>query len=97
MKASARPYTILVGSLLLELASRVLAYSHDGDERMGMDNSSDQIDVLRPTIMLLNSTNVGIQSYFRHSEHSALILAHIVIMSIGWIFVLPLGMLPLPK
>lgn len=30
-------------------------------------------------------------SYFRYQEHSHLMVAHIVLMTLAWVFVLPLG------
>lgn len=30
-------------------------------------------------------------SYFRHAEYSYLIVSHIVVMAVAWVFVLPVG------
>lgn len=39
-----------------------------------------------------NATLAVPPSYFRHPEHSHLIIAHIALMTIAWVFVLPIGM-----
>lgn len=39
-----------------------------------------------------NATLAVPPSYFRYPEHSHLILAHIGLMTIAWVFVLPIGM-----
>lgn len=75
--------------LLLGVASLVFAHGHDEGERMEMsEGSMGQAEASNSS----NPTDTGPPSYFRHAEYSGLILAHVIIMSVGWIFVLPLGM-----
>ncbi|OBT68945.1 hypothetical protein VE03_01240 [Pseudogymnoascus sp. 23342-1-I1] len=40
-----------------------------------------------------NETLVVPPSYFRHPEHSHLILAHIALMTVAWVFVLPIAVM----
>ena|ERR1700722_18091272 len=91
MKLSLRLCGILAGALLLDLA---LAHGHDGDVTMDMSGGMDQPDILRPTISASSSSAVvGPPSYFRHAEYSELMLTHIVLMSVAWVFLLPLSMI----
>ncbi len=92
MKPSLRSCSILASALLLVLIPAALAHGHDGDGTMDMSVGMDQADVSHPTIS--NSTEIGLPSYFRLSEYSGLILAHIVLMSAAWIFILPLSTTP---
>ena len=54
--------------------------SHGG---MGHENA-------RPTLGHANSSQ-DVSTYFRYSGHSSWMTAHIILMTIGWAFVLPLG------
>lgn len=69
------------------LALLPLAVAHGHDEDMKMDAG-----VPRPTI---NSSQAPAtaepQSYFQNGEHPGLIFGHILFMTIGWVFVLPVG------
>lgn len=56
---------------------------------MGMTTSGAGMP---PGVTPSNATTEVPPSYFRHPEHSHLILAHIALMTIGWVFVLPMGM-----
>jgi hypothetical protein len=77
--------------VLLGLVSVVGAHGHDGDMKMDMGEQS----VSRPTIATIsNTTDAGPQSYFQYGEHSGLLVAHILLMTIGWIFILPIGKHP---
>ena len=91
MKPSSRAWSVLAGTVLLDIVSVALAQSHDEDASMKMGTSMNLSDASRPHIY--NSTEMGPPSYFRHTEYSGLMLLHIVLMSIAWIFVLPLGTL----
>jgi hypothetical protein len=90
MKPS-RAWSAVAGAVLLDLVSVALAHGHDEDASMEMNTCMNLSEVSPPHIY--NSTEMGPPSYFRHSEYSGLILLHIVLMSIAWIFVLPLGTL----
>jgi hypothetical protein len=87
MRTSPQLFGICLGALLFDLSSRAAAHGHDeadmsttsmGDYEHLNHSISDAIAMAKP-------------SYFRHPEHSALILAHIVLMSLAWVFVLPLS------
>ncbi|KAI9743291.1 MAG: hypothetical protein M1818_003137 [Claussenomyces sp. TS43310] len=76
---------VLFGSVLvLSLVS--VASGHGSDAEMEMDHAKAAFNSTDPL-------NMGPPSYFRHDEHSGLMVAHIILMSIGWIFVLPLGVM----
>lgn len=75
--------------LLLCLLSVALAHGHDEGE--AMDVSGGEMGH-NTTPNPSNATDSGPPSYFRHTEYSGLMLAHIVLMSVGWIFILPIGM-----
>jgi len=71
--------------LLLGLVSVASGHAH-GEENMAMDMASAAVDSNSSS-----SVDMGPPSYFRHPEHSGLMMGHIISMSIAWIFVLPLG------
>ena len=79
---------------LLLVASAVLVYAHE-------DSASTEVGAASctqsPNRTL--SSNITVprmpQSYFTYSNHSGLILAHITFMTLGWVFVLPIGRLKL--
>ena len=75
--------------LLLGLLPFAIAHGHghgDGDTAMEMGESSNS----RPTIPPHAATD-GPQSYFQYGDRSGLMLAHIVLMTLAWVFVLPIG------
>lgn len=78
----------LIGAtLLLATTSVVLAHSHDdhagGTADLGPASSST-------SAASMNSSSVSPQSYFTYPA-SGLMLGHIVVMTIAWFFVLPVG------
>jgi hypothetical protein len=75
----------LVGVALLGLVSVVVAHGHDDDEDMSMDMGMGRPEVTKPMDEAVP------QTYFNYGEHSGLLLAHILLMTIGWVFVLPIG------
>jgi len=84
----------LAGVVLLGLLPLAIAHGHDGDGdgEMAMDMSMGEASVPRPTIHSNLTAEVpGPPSYFQYGEHSGLIVAHILLMTIGWVFVLPIG------
>lgn len=81
--------------LLLCFAAAVSAHGNGASDMNtevgGMSEPATQhVDGSVPS----NSTQMGPPSYFRHPEYSTLMVGHIVLMSIGWIFTLPLGKSP---
>ena len=79
----------LIGAtLLLATTSLVLAHGHD-------DHAGGTAD-LRPapsstSAASINSSSVPPQSYFAYPALGGLMLGHIVVMTIAWFFVLPVG------
>lgn len=84
--------------LLLVLALTAIAHE-DGrhmDLDMDMDTGMSGAEQLSPTPLpfngsTYNSTLAQPVNYFRHPEYSYLMLTHIVLMTVGWVFVLPVG------
>lgn len=74
---------LLAGALVLGLSPAALAHGENGDMAMDMGGMS-QVEAIS------NSTIPGPPSYFRHSDYTNLMLAHIVLMTVAWVFVLPL-------
>lgn len=79
-------FVTFAGAVLLGLASIAVAHGHDEDMNMDMGDSS----IARPTITSAANV-VAPSSYFRYGEHSGLMIAHIFLMVIAWVFVLPIG------
>ena len=80
--------------LLLELVPLALAHGHDGHDGMSMDmamSSSHTTDNTTASPPMTSPTEPPLPSYFSHPEYSGLILAHIVLMTIGWLFILPIS------
>jgi protein-S-isoprenylcysteine O-methyltransferase Ste14 len=89
MKPTTKAWSVLAGVVLFDLVSVTLAHGHDEDASMEMSSGMNISEVPRPHIY--NITDMGPPSYFRHPEYSGLMLLHIVLMTMAWIFVLPLG------
>lgn len=84
-------FSTLAGAVLLGLVSVAVAHGHDEDMNMEMGDSS----ATRPTILSATSTATSVpvpDAYWSYSEHGGLLTAHIALMTIAWIFVLPIGM-----
>jgi len=88
MQPPSPKFVTLAGVVLLGLASVAVAHGHDEDMSMDMGEPS----IARPT--LISAANVTVpDSYFRYSEHSGLMMAHIFLMTIAWVFALPIGVM----
>jgi len=81
------------GVVLLGLLPLAVAHGHDGDMAMDMNIGKGEPSIVRPTIPSepSNLANTEPLSYFQYGEHSGLMFAHILLMTIGWVFVLPIG------
>ena len=85
--------------MLLLATSTVLAHDHVAPEispavDMDMDMSSHSLHSSPPTSTSTLSPPIEAErSYFRHEDYHWILLAHIVIMSISWIFVLPVSIM----
>jgi hypothetical protein len=78
----------LAGGLLLALASAAVAHDHDDD----MEISSSMPDMLRPTLAASSDVPAP-ETYFNYGEHAGFMTAHILLMTISWVFILPIGAL----
>lgn len=76
----------LVGAVLLGLVS--IAVAHGDDEDMGMNMGVPE--TTNPTVATSANTTAP-STYFNYGEHSGLMFTHILLMTIGWVFVLPIG------
>lgn len=78
-------FTALTGALLLGHISTVLAH---GGEDMSANAALSQPE------LTLSSNFTGPATHFQYGEQSTLMMAHIVLMTAGWVFVLPVGKWP---
>jgi len=86
MQRLLKSFATLAVVVLLGFASAAGAHGHDGDTNMEMAGPS------RPTIATASdNSDAGPQSYFQYGEHSGLLIAHILLMILGWMFILPIG------
>lgn len=67
--------------LLLQWQLETMSYSHN----------ATTAEALLPSPM--NSTLATPVSYFSYAHYPSLLLAHIVLMTLAWFFILPIGML----
>lgn len=72
--------------LLLGLAAHAFAHGGDHEDSMGMDMDVDMVPDDKP-----NETDYP-PSYFDFPDDKFLIYAHIALMTLGWVFALPIGM-----
>lgn len=91
MQPPSPKFVTLAGAVLLGLASVAVAHGHDEH----MDMNMGEPPIARPVIT--SAANVTVpETYFRYGEHSGLMMVHIFLMTIAWVFVLPIGR-QLPK
>lgn len=94
MKTPSKLSKATPGLLLLLFTLTASAHGDGGHSAADMDVDMTMMGVEQPlNATSSNSTLVAPVSYFRHTEYSYLILAHIVLMTIGWVFVLPMGVM----
>lgn len=77
-------------TLLWGLASVANAHDHAKGGNMEMGGS----EVSRPVLATAASSPEAIpdpQTYFHYGEHSGVMVAHIVLMTLAWVFILPIG------
>ena len=86
--------TLARALLLLLVASAILVHAHE-------DSISTEVGTVSCT-QSHNATlspNITVpfdpQSYFTYGNYSGMMLAHIAFMTVGWFFVLPVGMFKL--
>lgn len=84
------------GSLiLLGLVPLIAAHGDDETEMdldmsMQMSSTATAIDTATASAVMNSTAMAEPSSYFRHPEHGGLMVAHIILMTIGWVFVLPI-------
>ncbi|KAI9643305.1 hypothetical protein NHQ30_007924 [Ciborinia camelliae] len=85
------PRNLILHSCLILLGLVPLIAAHR-DEEPDMDTSMQMSSIATATATpAINNTAVTEpSSYFRHPEHGGLMVAHIILMTIGWVFVLPI-------
>jgi len=86
MQQNSRNLLAIAGTVLLGLIPLAVAHGDDHDGNMKMDMSAAQ-----PPIPHSNSTVAGPGSYFQYGEHTGLMFLHILLMTVAWVFVLPIG------
>jgi hypothetical protein len=91
MPRISRQILTLAGLVLLGLLPLASAHGDDeGDAAMNMDMGDSSVE--RPTIpSISNSTSSEPVSYFQYGGPTGLMVAHIALMTLGWVFVLPVG------
>jgi hypothetical protein len=86
MQRNLSSFLILTGAALLSFLPAAIAHGHDED--MSMDIGMPK----RPTIPSNSSSDVSEPlSYFQYGKHTGLMFAHIFLMTLAWVFVLPIG------
>ncbi|KAB8293253.1 hypothetical protein EYC80_007585 [Monilinia laxa] len=87
MPSYLRNFALYSGSILLGLAPLIAAH---GDDEPDMDMSMQMSSAATASASMNHTVEAESLSYFQHSEHGGLMVAHIVLMTIGWVFVLPI-------
>lgn len=72
--------SLLATAAILGALPAVLAHGDDGGEGMAAPQEDQKLDSYPPT-------------YFSHPEHRGVMYAHIVLMVLGWVFVLPIAVM----
>lgn len=85
-----RIFTLAAAASLLELLPLVVAHGHDEN---GTDLGEMNAASVSATAAAHNAAEAveALPSYFWHPEHAGLMYAHIALMILGWVVVLPVG------
>ena len=91
-----RSLTVVAALLLLAVLPLSLAHNHESNagEPIGMGAPEvSHLDHSTETVSAANmsSSTTSPQSFFALHEFGSLMLAHIVLMTIAWFFILPIG------
>lgn len=82
---------LIAAVLLLRVLPEVFAHGHDDFMAMRYSSGTD-VHFSNSTTCLTNMTFAqSPQSYFAYPNYSGLMLGHIALMIIAWLFVLPIG------
>lgn len=92
MPSHLRNLALCSSFILLGLAPLIAAHGDEEPEMdMSMPMSSVATAISTATVSAGKDTVVAEpSSYFRYPEHGSLMVAHIIFMTIGWVFVLPI-------
>jgi hypothetical protein len=88
------PSTAAAALLLLLLGLALTVSAHEDGSHMGTSAGVDMDMSLSKSlsnITMSNSTIAVPINYFRHPEYSYMMLIHIILMTLSWVFVLPIG------
>ncbi|CAK7266246.1 hypothetical protein SEPCBS119000_001927 [Sporothrix epigloea] len=92
---------LFVAVVLLAIAPVILAHDDGEDMKMEMESSSG-MDMNEAMLQALNVTTnsttedaavVYKPTYFAHPEHAGLMYAHILLMTLAWVFALPVAVM----
>jgi hypothetical protein len=89
MRPDPNPLKLAVLAKLLEFLPIALAHDHVVP---GSTHASDSNGVPSnmSIIQMHNATTMRVESYFSHSGFAGVMYAHIALMTIAWVFLLPL-------
>ena len=80
---------------LLGVIPRALAHGHDDSAKGAMDMAASMNHSTPPAggmpFANMNASTSSPESYFAYPQLGGLMLAHIVLMTIAWFFILPIG------
>jgi hypothetical protein len=95
MRRPSLAHRALAGALLLGLLLPLAAaHGHDEDANMGMAMGMS-MSMAEPAAPSPSATaEPAPPNYFTHPEHRGLMYAHIGLMTLAWVFVLPVGECP---
>jgi len=86
---------LILPAALLALEVIPLAFAHDHDSHDSEAQAMGAPKTLHLSLPLsstsMNSFNAAPQSYFTWPDFEGPMLAHIVLMTVAWVFVLPIG------
>lgn len=80
------PSRLAVVAVLLLAATRAVAH---GDEHSGMSDMDMNMNTTSPATS--QDALYSLPSYAGLEQHSSMMLAHILFMTVAWFFVLPVG------
>jgi hypothetical protein len=93
MRRPSLAHRALAGALLLGLLLPLAAaHGHDEDASMAMGMGMSMAEPAAPSPSA--TAEPAPPNYFTHPEHRGLMYAHIGLMTLAWVFVLPVGECP---
>jgi len=89
-----RAFVHIAAFVLFSLVPLAFAYGPDLPEGKSPAGRSTASPTATPAVMSSASMDMFLHpelTYFAHPEHGGIMLAHIVLMTVAWFFVLPIG------